>query len=71
MDHCYVFRSHACGLLDELVGMTEAADYNHMSREAGLRLLANIWGNFHHIGEVPTEAEIQQAAGANICATCS
>ena len=42
-----------------------------MSRDAGLRLLANIWDKFHHIGEVPTSADIEQAAGTNICAACS
>ena len=39
--------------------MSEASEFLLVTRELGIHLLVSDWSNWHHIGDVPTRAEIE------------
>ena len=56
---CYIHHPYSHGGLSEyMVGSSDCAAYTQVSRQYGIRLLAGIWDQFHHIGDIPTRAEI-------------
>ena len=71
-DECNLFYPPAHGeVTDFHVGNINPVASERVSRADGMRLLANVWGNFHHVGDIPTQAEVKAASRTTTDTPCN